>query len=97
MFLNAVGGVRLTEPASDAGVVAALVSGRLDRAIASDAVFVGEVGLGGELRTVSQLERRLAEAERLGFRTAYVPARTRAVVDMELVKVASVGELLEAL
>ncbi len=97
VFLNAVGGVRLTEPASDAGVVAALVSGRLDRAIASDAVFVGEVGLGGELRTVSQLERRLAEAERLGFRTAYVPARTRAVVDMELVKVASVGELLEAL
>jgi DNA repair protein RadA/Sms len=97
VFLNAVGGVRLTEPASDAGVVAALVSGRLDRAIASDAVFVGEVGLGGELRTVSQLERRLAEAERLGFRTAYVPASTRAVVDLELVKVANVGELLEAL
>lgn len=97
VFLNAVGGVRLTEPASDAGVVAALASGRLDRAIASDAVFVGEVGLGGELRAVSQMERRLAEAERLGFRTAYVPARTRAVVDMELVRVAGVGELLEAL
>jgi DNA repair protein RadA/Sms len=74
VFLNAVGGVRLTEPASDAGVVAALASSLLDRTIASDAVFVGEVGLGGELRAVSQLERRLAEAERLGFRTAYVPA-----------------------
>ena len=97
VFLNAVGGVRLTEPASDAGVVAALASGRLDRTIASDSVFVGEVGLGGELRTVSQLERRLAEAERLGFRTAYVPAGTRAVVDLDLVKVANVGQLLEAL
>jgi DNA repair protein RadA/Sms len=97
VFLNAVGGVRLTEPASDAGVVAALASGRLDRTIASDTLFVGEVGLGGELRAVGQLERRLAEAERLGFRTAYVPARTRAVADIELVRVAGVGELLEAL
>ncbi|MFP4623469.1 MAG: DNA repair protein RadA [Gemmatimonadota bacterium] len=97
VFLNAVGGVRLTEPAADAGVVAALASGRLDRTIANDVVFVGEVGLGGELRAVSQLERRLAEAERLGFRTAYVPARTRAVVDLELVRVATVGELLERL
>ncbi len=46
---------------------------------------------------MSQLERRLSEAERLGFRTAYVPTRTRAVVDLELVRVAGVGELLEAL
>jgi DNA repair protein RadA/Sms len=97
VFLNAVGGVRLTEPASDAGVVAALMSSRLDRSIAGDAVFVGEVGLGGELRAVSQLERRLAEAERLGFRTAYVPASTRAVVDMELVRLGGVRDLLEAL
>ena len=97
VFLNAVGGVRLTEPASDAGVVAALATGLLDRTIPTDAVFVGEVGLGGELRSVSQIERRLAEAERLGFRTAYVPERTRAVVDLELVKVGTVAALLEAL
>lgn len=97
VFLNAVGGVRLTEPASDAGVVAALATGLLDRTIATDAVFVGEIGLGGELRSVGQMERRLSEAERLGFRTAYVPARTRAVVDLELVKVGTVSELLEAL
>ncbi len=97
VFLNAVGGVRLTEPASDAGVVAALATGLLDRTIATDTVFVGEVGLGGELRSVGQMERRLAEAERLGFRTAYVPARTRAVVDLDLVKVAAVSELLGAL
>ena len=97
VFLNAVGGVRLREPAADAGVVAALASGLLDRTIPPDALFVGEVGLGGELRAVGQLERRLAEAERLGFRTAYVPARTRAVADLDLVRVESVSALLERL
>ncbi|HUG39045.1 MAG TPA: DNA repair protein RadA [Longimicrobiales bacterium] len=97
VFLNAVGGVRLAEPAADAGVAAALASGLLDRSIPPDAVFIGEIGLGGELRGVSQIERRLAEAERLGFRTAYVPSRTRAVSDLDLVPVATVGELLEAL
>jgi DNA repair protein RadA/Sms len=97
VFLNAVGGVRLTEPASDAGVVAALASSMLDRAVSPDTLFVGEVGLGGELRTASQLERRLGEAERLGFRTAFVPATARASVDLELIRVGSVAELLEAL
>jgi DNA repair protein RadA/Sms len=97
VFLNAVGGVRLTEPASDAGVVAALASSLLDRAIPPHALFIGEVGLGGELRAASQLDRRLAEAERLGFRTAFVPARTRATTDMELVRVPSVAALVEAL
>jgi DNA repair protein RadA/Sms len=97
VFLNAVGGVRLTEPASDAGVVAALASSLLDRAIPPHTLFIGEVGLGGELRAAGQLDRRLAEAERLGFRTAFVPARTRATADMELVRVPSVAALVEAL
>jgi DNA repair protein RadA/Sms len=47
-----------------------------DRAIPEDAVFIGELGLGGELRSVTQLERRLAEAARLHFATAHVPGRT---------------------
>ena len=97
VFLNAVGGVRLSEPACDAGVVAALASGLLDRTVEVDAVFVGEVGLGGELRSVGQLERRLGEAERLGFRRAYVPESTRATAELELVRVRNVAELLEAL
>jgi DNA repair protein RadA/Sms len=97
VFLNAVGGVRLGEPACDAGVVAALASSVLDRAIPPDALFVGEVGLGGELRTPGQFERRLGEAERLGFRTAYVPFSARASVALELVRLASVRDLVEAL
>jgi DNA repair protein RadA/Sms len=97
VFLNAVGGVRLGEPACDAGVVAALASSLLDRPLPPDALFIGEVGLGGELRTPGQLERRLAEAERLGFRRAYVPTAARAAVDLELVRLASVRDLVEAL
>lgn len=73
VFLNVVGGIRLAETAGDAAVAVALVSSVLDRQIPTDAVFVGEVGLGGELRPVGQIERRLGEAARMGFRTAYLP------------------------
>jgi len=75
VFLNVVGGVRISEPAADCAIAAALVSAVTDRAIASTDVFIGEVGLGGELRSVTQLERRLAEAERMGFRRAHIPRR----------------------
>lgn len=97
VFVNVVGGVRLTERASDAGVVAALASSMLDRPIPPDAVFVGEVGLGGELRRPGQLERRLGEAERLGFRTAFLPPGPTLAVDLELVRVATVDALREVL
>ncbi|MBI4410371.1 MAG: DNA repair protein RadA [Gemmatimonadetes bacterium] len=75
VFLNVVGGVRLIEPAGDLALVAALASSAFDREAPADAVFVGEVGLGGELRTVGQVERRLGEAARMGFTRAYLPAR----------------------
>ncbi|MEX2283501.1 MAG: DNA repair protein RadA [Gemmatimonadota bacterium] len=75
VFLNVVGGVRVAEPAADCAVVAALLSSVRDRALSADDVFIGELGLGGELRSVSQLERRLAEAGRMGFKRAHVAAR----------------------
>ncbi len=76
VFLNVVGGMRLQEPAGDLAVVAAIASSVYDRAIASDAVFFGEVGLGGEIRPVAQTERRMAEAAKMGMRTAYVAERS---------------------
>ena len=76
VFLNVVGGVRLQEPAGDLAVAAALASSVYDRAIASDAIFIGEVGLGGEIRPVAQTERRLAEASKMGMKTAYVAERS---------------------
>ena len=71
---SAVGGVRLHEPGADLALALALVSASTGRAIAPDVVACGEIGLGGELRQVGQTARRLAEAARLGFRTAIVPA-----------------------
>src|SRR4029079_18621148 len=75
VFLNVVGGVRLQEPAGDIAVAPALASSVYDRSLAHEAVFVGEVGLGGEIRPVSQAERRLAEAANMGMTTAYLAER----------------------
>src|SRR3954468_8770545 len=75
VFLNVVGGVRLQEPAGDLAVAAALASSVYDRPLPHEAVFVGEVGLGGEIRPVSQAERRLAEAANMGMTVAYMAER----------------------
>ena len=69
-----VGGLRVREPAADLGLALAIVSSQRDKPIAGDIIALGEIGLSGELRSVSQLDRRLAEAERLGFTRAIVPA-----------------------
>jgi DNA repair protein RadA/Sms len=76
VFVNIAGGLRLTEPAGDLALSAALASSVYDRVLPSDVVCIGEVGLGGEIRSVSQTERRLAEAASLGMRTAYVSERS---------------------
>jgi DNA repair protein RadA/Sms len=69
----AVGGVQVDDPGADLGVVLAITSAAHDVAFPPDLVACGEVGLGGEIRRVAQLERRLGEAVRLGFRRALVP------------------------
>jgi DNA repair protein RadA/Sms len=74
IFVNAAGGVRLTEPAADLAIALAIASNKRSRAIGGDLVAIGELGLSGELRRVGQLERRLIEAHRLGFKRAVVPA-----------------------
>jgi DNA repair protein RadA/Sms len=74
VYLSTVGGVRLTEPASDLAVAMAIASAVRDQPMPEDAVAFGELGLAGELRPVAGIPRRLAEAARLGFRSAFVPA-----------------------
>jgi len=74
-------------------VVAALMSSIADRPLPPDTLFLGEVGLAGEIRPVSATDRRLAEAERLGFRRAFVSARTKARTGVELVPLAHVSDL----
>jgi len=98
VFVNVTGGVRLVEPSTDLAVVAALVSSVADRPIPADALFLGEVGLGGEVRPVGGAERRLAEAARQGFRRVFVSARARLVApDVELVGLDGISELARRL
>ncbi|GAB6063176.1 DNA repair protein RadA [Deferrisoma palaeochoriense] len=99
IFVNVAGGLRVAEPAVDLAVVAALVSAFRDRPLPADAVFFGEVGLAGEVRSVSRPDARLAEARELGFRRAFLPATTAKhlgrVPGLELAGVARVADLLD--
>ena len=73
VYLNVAGGLRISEPAADLAVAAAVVSSLADEAVPPDMVVFGEIGLGGEVRPVGQREARLREAAKLGFRSALVP------------------------
>lgn len=74
VYLNIAGGFRLSDPAGDLGVCCALVSSLTDKPISQRISFIGEVGLGGELRTVPHIEQRKKEAAKLGFKESIVPA-----------------------
>lgn len=76
VYINVAGGLRIDETAVDLGVCAAIATGQADVAMPSDMIFIGEVGLGGELRAVTQLEKRLSEAAKLGFKSAVVPKQS---------------------
>ena len=73
IFVNLAGGIKITEPALDLGVAAAIASSFQDRPIDAELILLGEIGLTGEVRTVMQLETRLIEARRLGFKRCIVP------------------------
>ena len=73
VYLNVAGGLRINEPAADLTVAAALVSAILDQPLIADTVIFGEIGLSGEVRSVSQAGLRMNEAAKLGFRSAWIP------------------------
>jgi DNA repair protein RadA/Sms len=77
VFVNVVGGLHISEPAADLATAAAIASSMKDKPVRADAVLIGEVGLSGELRWVGQMNARLREAAKLGFKTAIVPRRIR--------------------
>ena len=100
VFLNMAGGLRITDPACDLAVVVAVLSSNFDFAIPNDVCFAGEVGLSGEIRPVSQAERRSVEAARLGFRRIFVSSYTRfdrKPEGIEVVKVADIPALVKSL
>ncbi|MBQ8636953.1 MAG: DNA repair protein RadA [Clostridia bacterium] len=76
VYINVAGGLRIDETAADLGICVAIATGQTDTQIPPDMIFVGEVGLNGELRNVSQLEKRISEASKLGFKCAVVPKQS---------------------
>lgn len=81
IYLNIVGGFRLDEPAGDLPAAMALFSGIMDKPISEDIIAFGEIGLGGEIRSVSHITQRIREAERMGFRTCIVPKQSMTSVN----------------
>ncbi len=96
VFVNVIGGLKIDEPAADLAVAVALASSYLDRPVPADLAIVGEIGLSGELRAVSQLPIRLNEAAKLGFRRILVPRARRkddlAAKGLEVIPVRSIAE-----
>ena len=99
-YINVIGGLELDEPAADLATVLAIASSYRDKAIGSDLAAVGEVGLTGEIRSVTALNQRLAEIVRLGFKRCVVPAHVRdevrAPAGLELISVKSIREAINA-
>ena len=100
-YVNIIGGLTLEEPAADLAAVVAMASSYLDKPVPNDMAAIGEVGLSGEIRSISHLEQRLTEIERLGFTKCIVPAnRGRELRDfshLTLLPVANIGQALRLL
>jgi DNA repair protein RadA/Sms len=98
VFVNVIGGLQVGEPAADLAIAAAIASSMKDIPLKADTVLIGEVGLSGELRWVSQMNARLREAAKLGFKTAIIPRRLRAGEPLpEGIKLQEARSLREAL
>ena len=104
VFLNMAGGLKVSDPACDLAVIAAVLSSNFDFAIPSDVCFAGEVGLSGEIRPVAQTDRRIIEAARIGFRRIFVSSfsnleglSSQGNLGIEVVKVADVPALCRSL
>lgn len=98
-YLNIIGGLQLDEPSADLAAVMALASSYLDQPVPDDLVSIGEVGLTGELRSVNQLEQRLKEVQRVGFRRCLIPSQRiihSEIAGLELIPVRNIGEALRA-
>jgi DNA repair protein RadA/Sms len=100
IFVNVVGGLKIDEPAADLAIAAAITSSMRDLPIRADAALIGEIGLAGELRLPGQMQARLREAAKLGFKTAIVPKRLRKAEkwpeDIEIIEARSITQALEA-
>jgi DNA repair protein RadA/Sms len=96
-YVNVAGGVRVDEPAVDLGIAMALVSSHRDRPLARGDIYIGEVGLTGEVRTVTRLAERLREAQKLGFQRCVIPAGQTVTESFPGVEIVPVQTLQDAM
>ncbi|MEO0095512.1 MAG: DNA repair protein RadA [candidate division WOR-3 bacterium] len=98
-FVNVAGGIRVTEPSADLGIILAIASSIKNKAVNKDVLVIGEVGLCGEVRPVFGIEMRLKEAERLGFKIAIVPAKNKLPenLKMDVIQIKEVNEAVSTL
>ncbi len=101
IFINVAGGIRLSDPGVDLGVVAAIVSSTTDQPVPADRVICGEVGLTGEIRAIPQIAQRVREVQRLGFAGCLIPRANARITDMaadiDISGVASVRDAVQKL
>jgi DNA repair protein RadA/Sms len=98
IYVNAVGGVKVNEPAVDLGIALAVASAHRDLAISTDLIVIGEIGLAGEVRHIGQLEPRLKEAAKLGFTRAIIPEqdlRGSSIAEIELLRAKNLGQAID--
>jgi DNA repair protein RadA/Sms len=99
VFVNVVGGLKVSEPAADLAIAATIASSTRDVPVRAETVMIGELGLSGELRMVGQMPARLCEAAKLGFKKAIVPTRLRRSEpwpeDIQVIEVRSLRQALE--
>lgn len=100
VFVNVVGGLRISEPAADLAIAAAIVSSVKNQPIRADSVLIGEIGLSGEIRSVGKISARLKEAYKLGFTTAVIPRTIRGIEDfpkgLKIIEARSLRDALNA-
>ena len=98
-YVNLAGGMKITEPAIDLAIVMAIVSSYKNRAVPEKMIFIGEIGLSGEVRSVGMIENRVAEAKKLGFTTCVVPAgcvqRAKCIDGIKIIPVSEVNGAID--
>ncbi len=98
VFVNVAGGIRVIEPAVDLAVCVSITSSLLEKVVDNQTIIIGEVGLGGEIRSVGYIEKRIAEAQKLGFKTAIVPAgNLKGLKPSNTIKVIAVDNVKDAI
>lgn len=99
VYLNIAGGIRVTDPAIDLSVISAVLSSNVDTGIDKTICMTGEVGLSGEIRPVSRIHQRIAEADKLGFKQIIIPQANMSGLDLKKlsIEVTPVRKVEEAL